>query len=76
MPTKTPSSNEDSTPRPKRRKHGYRGYPNNRPGGEVHSGTGFGGAGSLAGSGASRSDSGILTERTRKDVEKTEEEEK
>jgi hypothetical protein len=73
MPTDKPSSTEDSTPRPKRRKHGYRGYPNNRSGSSVHSGSGFGGAGSLSGSGgAGISDSGIITERTRKDVEETE----
>jgi hypothetical protein len=77
MPTKKPSSDEDSTPQTKRRKHGYRGYPNNRSGGSVHTGTGFGGAGSLSGSGgAGTSDSGIITERTREDVEESDEEKK
>ena len=42
------------------RRHGYRGYPNNTDvGGAIHSGTGFGGAGT----------SGIFTEKTREDVE-------
>jgi hypothetical protein len=77
MPTKKSSSGEDSTPQTKRRRHGYRGYPNNRPAGNVHSGSGFGGAGSLSGSGGSgTSDSGIITERTQKDVEESEDEEK
>jgi hypothetical protein len=77
MPTKKSSSDEDSTPRTKRRKHGYRGYPNSRSGGDVHTGSGFGGAGSLSGSGGGGiSDKGIITERTREAVEKTEEEEK
>jgi hypothetical protein len=75
MSTKKPSSDEDSTPQTKRRRHGYRGYPNNRSGGNVHSGSGFGGAGSLSGSsGAGISDSGIITERTREDVESEDEE--
>ena len=75
MPTKNPSSDEDSKPQTKRRRHGYRGYPNNRSGGDVHSGTGFGGAGSLSGGGGSGiSDSGIITERTREDVESEDEE--
>jgi hypothetical protein len=75
MPTNKPSSDEDSTPQTKRRRHGYRGYPNNRSAGEVHSGSGFGGAGSLSG-GAGTSNSGIITERTREDVEEKEEDEK
>jgi hypothetical protein len=77
MPTNKSSSDEDSTPRTKRRKHGYRGYPNTRPGGDVHTGSGFGGAGSLSGSGGGGiSDSGVITERTREDVEDKEDEEK
>ena len=76
MPTKDTSSSEDPKPR-KRRKHGYRGYPNNPTGGGIHSGSGFGGAGALSGpGGAGLPDSGVLTERTREDVEETEEEEK
>jgi hypothetical protein len=76
MPTNKSSSDEDSTPRTKRRKHGYRGYPNTPSGGGVHTGTGFGGAGSLSGTGgAGIADSGIITERTREDVEEKEEEE-
>ena len=76
MPTNKSSSEEDSTPQTRRRRHGYRGYPNNRSGGAVHSGSGFGGAGSLSGSGAGISDSGIITERTREDVEGSEDEKK
>ena len=75
MPTKKSSSGEDSTPQTKRRRHGYRGYPNNRSGGSVHTGSGFGGAGSLSGpSGAGISDSGIITERTKEDVEESDDE--
>ena len=84
MSTKDPSSDKDQDPKPasgsepepehKHRKRGYRGYPNNPSmGGEIHTGTGFTGAGSLGGSGSS--DSGILTEHTREDLEKLEEEE-
>ncbi|MFY9551548.1 MAG: hypothetical protein WAU32_10385 [Thermoanaerobaculia bacterium] len=73
MTTEKPSSNEDSGR--KRRKRGYRGYPNNPGGGAVHSGSGFGGAGSLNGSGAGLPDSGIVSERTREDAEKEEEKE-
>ena len=77
MPTNKSSSEEDSTPRTKRRRHGYRGYPNSRSGGDVHTGSGFGGAGSLSGTGgAGISESGIITERTREDVEETEKEKK
>lgn len=85
MSTKEPSSNEDpkraSQDEPeegrKSRKHGYRGYPNNPSiGGAVHSGTGFAGVGSLAGPGIGSSDSDILTEHTREDLENEEEEEK
>jgi hypothetical protein len=59
----------EETPR-KRRKHGYRGYPN-KPGspGEVHTGSGFGGAGSVSRSG-NPLDTKVISERTREDVEK------
>ena len=58
----------EETPQ-KRRKHGYRGYPNNpRTGGDVHSGSGFGGAGST-GPANNPVDRKIITERTREDVE-------
>jgi|KBSMisStaDraftv2_1062788.scaffolds.fasta_scaffold78400_3 hypothetical protein len=47
----------------RRRKHGYRGYPNGRStGGDIHWGSGFAGIGAMNGSTGS---SGILTERTR-----------
>ncbi|HEY2797535.1 MAG TPA: hypothetical protein VGK26_06565 [Thermoanaerobaculia bacterium] len=50
----------------KRRKHGYRGYPNGRSvGGDIHWGTGFAGIGAMNGPIGS---SGILTERTRNDA--------
>jgi hypothetical protein len=75
MTTEKPSSNED--PPRKRRKRGYRGYPNPKPGGAVHTGSGFGGAGALGGTGGGAlPESGILTERTKEDVEKVEEKEK
>jgi hypothetical protein len=58
----------------KRRKHGYRGYPNKPAvGGDIHAGTGFGGVGSTAGAGASGS--GLITEKTRESVEELAEEE-
>ena len=48
----------------KRRKHGYRGYPNNPAiGGDVHTGSGFAGVGSAAG-GPSPSDDGLIGEKT------------
>ena len=57
------SSRRDASPR--RRSHGYRGYPNNPKSGEVHWGSGFSGIGSMKGPIGS---SGILTERTRLDA--------
>lgn len=70
MPDKRMSSNQDSEPRSKRRKHGYRGYPNNPGGGgTIHWGSGFAGIGALNASGAGGlTSSGVLTERTRMDV--------
>lgn len=61
---------------PRHRKHGYRGYPN-QPGGpgDVHSGSGFGGAGSVSRSG-NPIDSSVISERTREDVKEEEEDEK
>jgi hypothetical protein len=57
----------------KRRKHGYRGYPNKPDvGGAIHTGTGFAGVGST---GASASGSGVITEKTRESIEELEEEE-
>ena len=55
--------------RPKRRKRGYRGYPNTPKGGDVHTGSGFGGAGSVSRSG-NPLDQNIISERTREDAEK------
>ena len=49
--------------RRRRRKHGYRGYPNGRSaGGDIHWGSGFAGIGAMNGSSGS---SAVLTERTR-----------
>ena len=56
----------EETPQ-KRRKHGYRGYPNSPGAGDVHAGSGFGGAGSVSRSG-NPVDSKIISERTREDV--------
>jgi hypothetical protein len=57
----------DSEIRPRRRRHGYRGYPNGptTAGGDIHWGSGFSGIGSMSGPVGS---SGILTERTRQDA--------
>ena len=56
----------EETPR-KHRKRGYRGYPSNPSSGDVHGGTGFGGAGSVN-PGGNPADRGIISERTRQDV--------
>jgi hypothetical protein len=61
------SSKEDavstsSEPTPRRRKHGYRGYPNNPRRSDIHWGSGFAGIGSMSELVGS---SGILSERTR-----------
>jgi hypothetical protein len=87
MTTKDPTSEQDkaknteSKPEPeavhkhnKRRKHGYRGYPNNPSiGGDVHMGTGFAGVGPTGGAGSSGSS--ILTDKTRESVDEGDEEE-
>ena len=76
MPDKAMSSKQDSEPRPRRRKHGYRGYPNNRSGGgDIHWGSGFAGIGSFQASGnLGGSGSGVLTERTRMDAARVKDE--
>jgi len=57
----------------KSRKHGYRGYPNNPSvGGNIHIGTGFGGAGVTA---TTPSGGGIIGQKTRESVEELGEEE-
>lgn len=53
------------------RKHGYRGYPNTGGAGDVHTGSGFGGAGSISRSGTP-GDGGVISERTRDDAEEKE----
>jgi len=78
-PAKTPEpKTEDEDRREHRtyRKHGYRGYPNNPDVGGVHFGTGFAGVDPPGGIGVGLPKSGVLTERTREDVEDTAEEEK
>ncbi len=66
-----PPPTEEPRPR-KRRKHGYRGYPNNPSvGGDIHFGSGFAGVGSAGPTGGSGLlKSGVITERTREDAEK------
>ena len=70
---RTPEPNErppEGTPGAhKRRKRGYRGYPNSPKSGDVHTGSGFGGAGSVNRSG-NPTDSSIISERTRDDTGK------
>jgi hypothetical protein len=61
----------EETPRRKHRKRGYRGYPNTPAGGDVHTGSGFGGAGSVSRS-KTPGDSGVISERTKEDVRKDE----
>jgi hypothetical protein len=63
--------NAEAEPR-RRRRHGYRGYPNNAKGGEIHWGSGFAGIGSMGGSAEG---SGLLTERTREDAARGSEDE-
>jgi len=59
----------------KRRKHGYRGYPNNPEiGGGIHIGSGFAGVGPGGSDLPARSS--MLTEKTRESIEELEEEEK
>jgi hypothetical protein len=58
----------------KRRRHGYRGYPNNPSiGGDVHTGSGFAGVGSTAGS--ANPSGGLIGEKTQESVEELAEEE-
>ena len=53
----------------RRRRHGYRGYPNNSAGaGAVHWGSGFSGVGSLRSASIVSSATGVLTERTKQDA--------
>jgi hypothetical protein len=71
----TPKS--DLEPRRRHRKHGYRGYPNNpSAGGDVHWGSGFSGIGPEGASGSpGLSSSGIITEHTREDASKVDDDE-
>jgi hypothetical protein len=77
-PKSSPKQDSPQTPqsepglRRKHRKHGYRGYPNNPSvGGDIHWGSGFSGIGPTGASGPSGlPSSGIITERTRDDASK------
>ena len=76
-PNEKKSEFDDETPgvheHDKHRRHGYRGYPNNPDiGGEIHTGTGFTGAGPLSGGSSSGSD--VFTDKTQEDVEERDEE--
>ena len=67
----TPGNRDADTERAgthsRRRRHGYRGYPNNPElGGRVHHGTGFAGVGTIGTVGASGS---IFTPKTEESVE-------
>jgi hypothetical protein len=70
----TPQSQPE--PRRKHRRRGYRGYPNNpSTGGDIHWGKGFSGIGPAGTSGSSGlPSSGIITERTREDASKVDDE--
>ena len=66
----TPTRQSGPEPRRRRRKHGYRGYPN-RPsaGGDIHWGSGFSGIGPAGASGsAGLPSAGVISERTRQDA--------
>jgi hypothetical protein len=84
MTTKTPTrddSEEIPIQKParapeKRRKHGYRGYPNNQAvGGGIHMGSGFAGVGTTTPGDTGLSGSGIIGEKTRASAGKKTEEE-
>jgi hypothetical protein len=69
--SKSPGARED----PKRRRHAYRGYPNNpEKGGGIHVGTGFAGVGPVGGAGSSGG--GLVGDKTRESVEELEDDEK
>lgn len=63
---------EPAEPALKRRKHGYRGYPNNAGSGDVHWGSGFAGVGSTS---SPSGGTGVLTERTKDDAARKDENE-
>jgi len=62
-PTDSPANDSPEVPR-RRRRHGYRGYPNRNLGGEVHWGTGFSGVGAFGASSNALPRAGVLTEKT------------
>jgi len=59
----TPAVPTPEAPR-RRRRHGYRGYPNRNLGGEVHWGTGFSGVGPFGAGSNALPRAGVLTEKT------------
>lgn len=66
-PGKRDAGTEGVRPHSRRRRHGYRGYPNNPDlGGRIHLGTGFAGVGSIGSTGTSGS---IFTPKTEQSVE-------
>jgi hypothetical protein len=54
----------------RRRRHGYRGYPNRNDAGGVHWGKGFSGVEPLGGGSGVLPRAGILTESSRRDASK------
>ena len=67
--TGTPAEPTSEAPR-RRRRHGYRGYPNRADAGGVHWGTGFSGVEPLGGGSGVLPKAGILTETSRRDASK------
>ena len=67
--TGTPAEPTSEAPR-RRRRHGYRGYPNRADAGGVHWGTGFSGVEPLGGGSGVLPKAGILTESSRRDASK------
>jgi hypothetical protein len=67
--TGTPAETVPEAPR-RRRRHGYRGYPNRGDGTGVHWGTGFSGVEPLGAGSSVLPKAGILTESSRRDASK------
>lgn len=62
-----PGEPSSEAPR-RRRRHGYRGYPNRGDSGGVHWGTGFSGVGPLGSGSNSLPRAGVLTEKTESSI--------
>lgn len=67
--TGTPAEPSSETPR-RRRRHGYRGYPNRTDAAGVHFGTGFSGVEPLGGGSGVLPRAGVLNESSRRDASK------